>query len=229
MGKFLFMKKSKLKKYSGILVLFIFLVIVSWFAYSYFSKGFVYESFTGEVSSIVSRINSFKEISFLLFFLLIVFECVFAPFPPLILYIAGGAVFGWLESGIIGIFGNLIGAGLAFQISKHYGRNWVKKRVPEKVVNKLDKFSVKYGTLAIFLLRLNPITSSDLFSYAAGLTKINFKKFLVASTLALVPTIFAQTYLGEKIYEIPFLTEVSIFFGVLYIGGFLFFYFRKKF
>jgi uncharacterized membrane protein YdjX (TVP38/TMEM64 family) len=219
---------QKQKKILGKFILLIIFILLVWTIYSYFSHGFIYDSFAGETSSLIEKIDSFKEISFAIFVLLIIFECVFAPFPPLILYIAGGAIFGWFTAGILAVIGNFLGASIAFQLSRNYARGWAAKKIPENLLKKLDNFSLKYGSLSIFFLRLNPLTSSDLFSYAAGLTKMDFKKFLLATTLALIPTIFLQTYLGEKVQEIPYLTEVSIFFGILYLVGFFYLYLRRN-
>ena len=54
-----------------------------------------------------------------------------------------------------------------------------------------------HGPLFIFLIRLNPFTSSDLFSYAAGLTKMKVFPFALATTLGLLPYAFIPTVFGE--------------------------------
>jgi uncharacterized membrane protein YdjX (TVP38/TMEM64 family) len=216
------------KKRGRIFILSVIFLALIWMSYSYITKGFIYDYFTGQTLSMVERIDSFREIAFVIFIVLVIIECVFAPFPPLFLYIAGGAVFGWVAAGILGLIGNFIGAGIAFQLSRNYARGWAVEKIPPKTIKKLDNFSLKYGTLSIFLLRLNPLTSSDLFSYAAGLTKMNFRKFLIATTLALAPSIFLQAYLGDKFLEVLFLKETLIIIGILYFLGFFYFYLRRK-
>ena len=63
--------------------------------------------------------------------------------------------------------GHLIGDGIYFQIARSWARNFIEKKIPAKQRKKFDNFSEKRGSLAIFILRVNPITSSDIFSYIA--------------------------------------------------------------
>lgn len=219
------------KNYSAIFIIGLLTILISWMFYSYFSHSFIYDLFQNDTSKIIEYIQEYNNFSYIIFILLIVLECVFAPFPPLILYIAGGALFGGFIGGVLALIGNLIGAAIAFQISKHFGREFIKKRIPNNMMRKFDVFSEKYGVLSIFILRINPLTSSDLFSYIAGLTKIKFWKFLVITTIALAPIIFIQTFLGEQLQSNPIISFISIIGGVIYLIGFFIFYFwfrRRK-
>jgi len=51
----------------------------------------------------------------------------------------------------------------------------------------------------VFLLRVNPLTSSDIVSYAAGATSMPIWKLLVGTTLGMAPLCFAQAYLAESL------------------------------
>ncbi len=48
-----------------------------------------------------------------------------------------------------------------------------------------------------FFLRVNPLTSSDLVSYAAGLTHLSVWKLMLATLAGMAPLCFAQAYLAE--------------------------------
>lgn len=215
--------KTKRKIY-GWFTLGLFLILVLWLVYSYFNQGFVYDLFQSNPGELINTIEKFGIWSYFIFILLILLECILAPFPPLILYIAGGAVFGGFVAGSLALFGNILGAAISFLIANKFGRDWVRKQIPQKTFSKIDKFSEKHGALSIFILRINPITSSDLLSYAAGFTKMNFKKFLFWTALALIPSIFLQTYIGDKITENPLYTKIAIIAGAIYFIGFLVFY-----
>lgn len=92
----------------------------------------------------------------------------------------------------------------------------------------MDSFSKRKGPISIFLLRINPFTSSDLLSYAAGLTRMSFKKFLFWTIIALIPSIFLQTFIGEKIIQHTILTQIFSIVGVLYFILFFVLYFWIK-
>ena len=49
----------------------------------------------------------------------------------------------------------------------------------------------------IFLLRVNPLTSSDLVSYAAGLTHLSLGKVMLGTLAGMAPLCFAQAYLAD--------------------------------
>lgn len=226
------MKLSKKKKL-GLALIILVVIFISWSLYSYFNDGFARALISGNTSEISSMIQSFGIWAGLIFFVIIVLECVLAPFPPFILYIAGGAIFGGFEAGLIATFANMVGAAIAFKISRIYGRRWTLNHIPKEIMEKVEAYISKYGSASIFLLRLNPLTSTDFISYAAGLTKMNFKKFLLWTTLALAPSIFAQTLFGQEIIKNPLLLKFSIIAAIIYVVVFFIIYFlylkhRKK-
>jgi len=205
------------------LILLILIIVASWFFYSYFTKGVIYSTINSDVDSVVSAVNSFGFWAYFIFVLLVILECVLAPIPPLVLYIAGGVLFGAFFGGILTLFGNIIGAGIDFFIARKYARGLIEKRVDEKLRKKFDDFSQKYGGFAIFLLRVNPLTTSDLVSYLAGLSKIKAKSFLIWTIAGLIPLIFIQTYLGEFfIKQSPFLYSIVLTLSIFYLIVFVY-------
>lgn len=220
-----------MKKRTGIInffkknwvILVIILVLLLIFYYSYSTKGIIYAISTSDNESVVNFVDSFGIFSYIVFILLVILECVFAPIPALALYVAGGALFGALLGGILTLIANLIGALIAFWIARRFGREFVEKRVDDNVRKKFDKFSEKYGAFSLFLLRINPFTSSDLFSYLAGLTKIKIKTFILGTGLGLLPMIFAQAYFGEAfVQNYPKLYTILIWISVAYLLIFLY-------
>lgn len=224
------MKISRKRDYFAIFLILFFLGILSWMFYSYFSHNLIYDLFENNTSEIVEYIREYNSYSYIIFVLLIVLECVFAPFPPLILYIVGGSLFGWFIGGGLALIGNFLGAGIAFLLSHYYGKEKFIPKIPKRMRKKFDKLSTRYGPISIFILRINPITSSDLFSYLAGLTNMKFWKFLIATTLGLLPLIYFQTYLGESIQSHPLIAKLSTLVGVLYLILFFvaYFWIKKK-
>ena len=179
------------------ILIFILLLLCFWLYYSYYSEGIIYSIVNSDSESVIEFINSFGTFSYLIFFLLVILEVVLAPIPPLILYVAGGAFFGAFLGGVLTLAGNLIGALLAFIIARRFGRKFIERKIDRNIRKKFDNFSEKYGGFSLFLLRINPITTSDLFSYLAGLSKMKISTFLLGTGLGLIPMIFIQSYLGE--------------------------------
>jgi uncharacterized membrane protein YdjX (TVP38/TMEM64 family) len=207
----------KMRRYKKIGWGITLLIILVFFLYSYLTKGFFYSIVNLNQEELVSTLSSLGGFSYLAYILLIVLGVIFAPIHPFIFYVTGGIVFGPYISWALTIIGVAIGSSIAFKLSHIYGRAFVDKHVSKKHIEKFDRLSDKYGSIAIFLLRVNPLTSSDAWSYIAGLTKIKFWRFLSYTLLGLAPSIFVQVYFGKEIGGNPLLFKIFIGIAILYI------------
>ncbi len=210
----------------------IILIVFGIFLYSYLTKGFFYSLINFDQQGLISFLSSFKGISFLVYILLIIIGIIFAPIHPFIFYVSGGILFGPYISWVLTMVGVTIGSSIAFKISQIYGRSFVERHISKKKIKKFDKVSEKYGPLSIFLLRVNPLTSTDVWSYIAGLTKIKFGKFLMWTLLGVAPAIFIQVYLGKEIGKNPLLFKIfagiAIAYLIILLIGLIYFFLIKK-
>jgi uncharacterized membrane protein YdjX (TVP38/TMEM64 family) len=184
-----------------------------------------------DFNSVVDFVESFGYLSLLIFIILVIVEVIVAPIPSVILYAVGGILFGTFLGGAGALLGNIIGAWIAFEIARRYGRKIVENKIDKKKLKQFDKFSRKYGSHAIFLLRINPITSSDIFSYLAGLTKMPAKQLILGTAWGLVPLVFVQSYFGSDVIKgNPLLTKIFIIVSIVYIIVFFYwiYYIKKK-
>lgn len=60
----------------------------------------------------------------------------------------------------------------------------------------MGSFTEEHGAILIFVLRLIPLVSFDAISYAAHLSSIGFRAFLLAAALGMALGTFAFVYLG---------------------------------
>jgi uncharacterized membrane protein YdjX (TVP38/TMEM64 family) len=134
---------------------------------------------------------------------------------------AGGILFGPFLGGFYGLIGNIIGAGIAFQISRHWIREYIQQKISNGIKKKFDRASEKHGPLAVFILRINPLTTTDLVSYVAGISKMKFWKFLLSTTIGLAPLVFVESYLGKSIKDNPLLFKIFIILSILYVVAFI--------
>jgi len=215
------------------LFVLILIILFTWVIYSYFSEGIFYLLATSDIDSIVAFINSFGWLAVVAFILLVVLEVILAPIPPFILYVAGGIIFGTFLGGTITLFGNVLGAVIAFLIARKFGRSLVEKKISKRLRKSFDKFTKKYGGWALFFIRLNPFTTSDLFSYLAGLTKMKLRTLIISTTFGLIPLVYLQTYLGDVfIKDNPFLfflfIAISLVYFLLFLYGLWYLILKKK-
>ncbi|MFO0977178.1 MAG: TVP38/TMEM64 family protein [Planctomycetaceae bacterium] len=145
-------------------------------------------------------------------------EVVVAPIPGLMLYAPGGLVFGPVFGGVLATIGNTLGAGLACWLSRSFGERWVQQMAPDSRFAKLQGLIERRGFWILFLLRLNPLTSSDLLSYAAGLTRMPVWHVMAASGLGMAPLCLIQSWLSDSVFNRwPFLLWPLLIAGVVYV------------
>jgi uncharacterized membrane protein YdjX (TVP38/TMEM64 family) len=135
------------------------------------------------------------------YFLFVTVEVVVAPIPGLMLYAPGGLIFGGFFGGLIALAGNVAGAGIACQVTRSLGGGWLIRFFSREALQKIELALSRRGGWLIFLLRLNPLTSSDLVSYAAGFTPIPVWKVMLATLFGMAPLCFAQAYLAENLFQ----------------------------
>jgi uncharacterized membrane protein YdjX (TVP38/TMEM64 family) len=117
--------------------------------------------------------------------------------PSTALNLTGGALFGpWL-----GLFWTsvaaIIAAVIAFIFSRTIGREAVAKRLAGRW-QAMDIEVQRGGVFYMFAVRLLPIMPYGLVNFAAGLTSISFKDYLIGTSLGTVPGILPFVWLGSS-------------------------------
>jgi uncharacterized membrane protein YdjX (TVP38/TMEM64 family) len=205
-------------------LILILVLIIGFLVQSYISEGFVHSLTNNDVDALVLTVQSYGGYGLLAYLILVILEVIVAPIPGLALYAAGGILFGAFWGGLIATAGNLIGAGICFKIAEKWGRKRFEKNVDKKKLDRFNRYADKYGVLAMFFLRINPFTSSDIFSYVAGFTRMKFRNFLFGTFLGLTPLVFINSYIGfefvkgNSLLYLLFLLLCVVYFIVFFWG-----------
>lgn len=170
----------------------------------------------------VERLQQFFEacgpLAPIVYVAFVIVEVVVAPLPGLMLYAPGGVVFGGFLGGLLSLTGNVLGAGIACGITRNIGSSWLTRLLHEDSLEKAQTELARRGSWLIFLLRVNPLTSSDLVSYAAGFTKISIGKVMLATMFGMAPLCFAQAWLAESLLvTYPQLLYPLLVAGIVYV------------
>jgi len=191
------------------------LALFAWVAYSYVQKGVMYSIVHTDMDAVVGFLQRFGAYAAIVFVILVAVEVILAPLSPLVLDIAGGAVFGWFWGGTLAVLGNIIGTAISFLLAKNYGRAIIEEHIDPKHQQRFNAFTEKYGAYALFFLRVNPLTSSDIFGYLAGLTAMRMRSAVIATALGVAPLIYIKTYFGgEFVTRMPVLSLIFLAFGM---------------
>lgn len=145
---------------------------------------------------------------------------VIAPIPGVLLDITGIAIFGWLYGFILAELGIMLGSAAAFLIGRYFREPAVSRFAS---LQKVHEWEARYSEQQKFwgLVFVRAVTSPffDYISYAAGLTKINFSKYILSTFIGTLPLMFSIYYFGGFSMEKGVVTSV-IFFSILLVTAY---------
>ena len=146
---------------------------------------------------IVDWIERFGVLGPVVYMLILASTIIFTPLPSVIVDIAGGLAFGVLLGTVYTMLGGMLGATVNFYVARRLGRHFVERRLGQQAMNQIDGLADRMGAKLIFLTRLIPLFNFDWVSYAAGLTRISFKTYAVASALGMLLPVIGIVYVGD--------------------------------
>ncbi len=120
------------------------------------------------------------------------------PLPSEFIAIANGMVFGLVVGTMITWIGAMLGAILAFALSRWLGRRFVLAILPARHTTAIDEWTKDQGTQVLLVSRFLPVVSFNLINYAAGLTSVSWWTFVWTTGLGIVPLTFLMVYAGEQ-------------------------------
>jgi uncharacterized membrane protein YdjX (TVP38/TMEM64 family) len=124
---------------------------------------------------------------------------VVSPIPSGPVAMAAGAVYGTVWGGVLSGFGAILGAVIAFNLSRHLGRGAVAL-LPGGAAKWVCKPRSQGALMAlVFVSRLIPVISFDAVSYAAGLTNLTQGRFAVATASGVMPMAFVFAGMGTRV------------------------------
>jgi uncharacterized membrane protein YdjX (TVP38/TMEM64 family) len=200
------------------------LLMVCGVAWSYRTGGIMHVLLDPQIESTarLARIQDYFDgwglVAPGVYLLVVIAEVILAPIPGTLLYLPGGLIFGWLVGGSVSLAGNVLGAGIACQVVRIVGSRRIERYLERPALQKYLAVIEARGLWIVFLLRINPLTSSDLVSYAAGLTRIPVWKVMAGTFAGMAPLCFAQAYFSQEIFTaFPRLIYPLILAGVGYL------------
>lgn len=193
-------------------------------AASWFSGGIVAEltqpnlTAAERVARLQGYFRSAGALAPVAYVVFVIAEVTIAPIPGLMLYAPGGLIFGPWFGGLLAIIGNMIGAGISCGLTRSLGHRWLDRIAGHESMEKLQRGLNRRGFWMIVVLRLNPLTSTDLLSYAAGFTRMPIHQVALATGLGMTPLCLAQSWLSDSIFNRwPQLLWPMLAAGVIYL------------
>ncbi|AKA70991.1 TVP38/TMEM64 family protein [Clostridium scatologenes] len=158
-------------------------------------------------------ILSYGKFASIAFILLYSLKPVALIVPVSLLSIVAGNVFGPYKALLLSMIGCFTSGTLAFFLARFLGRSFVDKLLKGKAM-KLDSSIEKHGTEIMCIMRLSFIFPYDPLSYAAGLTKMKYRSFILGTMIGVFPEMVSYSFIGKSL-EHPF--SIKFFIPIIFI------------
>jgi uncharacterized membrane protein YdjX (TVP38/TMEM64 family) len=180
----------------------------------------------GDLEGLRDYILSFGAWAPLASFLLMILQALATPIPTFLITFANGLAFGVFWGWALSVAGQTLAAVVCFYIARALGRGPVEALVGKVGLESADRWFARWGTYAVLVTRLVPGMAFDAASYAAGLTRMGFGRFVVATAVGAAPKTFVEAYLGRQAPEYAWVLLVltGLVMGGVAMAAFL----RKK-
>jgi len=141
----------------------------------------------GDIRALEDFILSFGWWAPVISFLLMILQTLIAPLPAFMLSIANAMLFGFFYGFLLTWLSALVAAFTAFYLSRWLGRPFLGRTIEAHILGKFDGLIETYGAWAVLILRLFPVISFYVVSFAAGLTAMRWKRFGLATFVGMLP------------------------------------------
>ena len=117
--------------------------------------------------------------------------------PAGTLAIGSGLFFGLWWGFLLNVAASVMGAAVAFSISRWAARGWVRRHfLRHRKWAALDEAVAREGWKIIFLTQVHPLAPSSLLNYLYGVTRIPFRTCMLWIAIGQAPGAFLYAYLG---------------------------------
>jgi uncharacterized membrane protein YdjX (TVP38/TMEM64 family) len=108
------------------------------------------------------------------------------PAPRAALSAAAGLLFGWAAGASIVWVASMLGAVAGFWLARRLGRNAVERLAGHRL-SRADDWLTRRGILAVIGGRLLPLVPFTVINYAAGLSGLRFRDFVLGTAVGIIP------------------------------------------
>lgn len=117
-------------------------------------------------------------------------------------YLVSQGVLNYWEAVLAGLLGGTLGSTAAYLVGSYGGRPFILKYgkyflIREQDLRRADDLFSRYGAKIVFWARFMPVVRTFI-SLPAGITRMDFKRFLIYTIIGSLPWTMVFVYAGEK-------------------------------
>ena len=178
-------------------LIFLILIVVLIPLYLYFYQQDFLMRFR-DFNDIVSFLERYKLQSIPIYIILQIAQIVISVLPGQFFQLAAGYLYTFWPALLFSCIGAFLGTTITFWLAKGLGSDFVhiffEKDKTEDYVKRLNS---KTAYTIVFLLYAIPGIPKDVVSYAAGLSEMKYKPFIILSTIGRLPGMMGSIIIGS--------------------------------
>ena len=212
---------------STVKILLLILIVVGIPIYIWFFHGDWIKSIEN-IDDVVAFLEKYETESIFVYIGLQIVQIVISIIPGQVFQMAAGYIYGFWPALLFAMTGAVAGTAISFMLAKVLGRDFLHIFFgEEKMSYYIERLNSKKMYAIVFFLYLIPGIPKDMVSYAAGVSEIKFKPFIIISALGRLPGMIGCLLMGDMMMEENYTGAVII--GVFAVITFaLCIIFRKK-
>ncbi len=200
------------------------IIVIGLPLYIYFFKPEVIE-FMSSIDNINALFEEYKGYSILVYIIAQILQIIICVIPGQMLQFAAGYAFGFWSGLLFSLIGAAIGAVISYYLAKFLGQGILYLIFDEDQMNNfIEKLNSKKAIIAVLVIYLIPGLPKDACSYAAGISNMKLKPFLVVSLIGRTPAMAGSLLIGNQVgagsYTVAIIIAVAAI--ILFILGIIF-------
>src|SRR5687768_1582775 len=190
-----------MKKLPLLVSLFLLAILVVFYFVIPSFQSFIKEAFDVLTSENEERIKQwiaqFKLAGPVMLILIMIVQMFLFVVPNIFVMMVAIISYGPFWGSVISFLGVFASSSTGYMIGKYLGPVTVHKLMNEKVRRKTSEFIKRYGVTAIAITRISSL-SNDSLSIVAGLLKMNYRKYILATLAGITPLIILLAIYGKN-------------------------------
>ncbi len=149
------------------------------------------------IEEIVAFLKKYQQESMIIYVLAQIAQVVISIIPGQVFQMAAGYLYGFGVALFLSMLGAALGTAISFGLAKLLGKDFLHIFFgEEKMTQYVEKLNSKRAYTIVFFIYLIPGIPKDMMSYAAGVSEINFKIFMMLSVLGRLPGMLGSMLIG---------------------------------
>lgn len=185
------MDRSNVFKFAGLVAFIALMAVIVVVAWPYIADVFS----EGGVERLVERVQNAGPAGVFILLGMQFLQVVVAFIPGEVVQLAAGLMYGPVLGSVLILIGCVISSTVVYLLVHKLGAPFVQGMVSTHHLEKFHRFE-ESGKLdvIVFVLFLIPGMPKDVFTYIVPLTSMDYKRFIVLTTIGRIPGVVASTY-----------------------------------